>query len=303
MQLIKSSRIVQCITPTEGAAGTTAIPGAVIDMAGAEGALIVTTFGVITSGAETSIKAQHSADSAILIDKTVAGETLNELREAANSKVKLAATYTTVAASQVDSVWLMLKRAGTIAAGKILTLTVEGDNSGAPTGTALGTAGTVLCSSIGTTFDWVKFTFSKPVDLAATTKYHFVLAGDYDVSGTVNIIWRSLTVASGGNSQANDGSSWAATATEDLELRTLNYSFADISGTSQTVADTADGTVLYIDISKPRLPNLRLYVSRATQNAVVASSEAIVYGNASEPTTQPTGVTGESFVGAASGTA
>jgi hypothetical protein len=304
MQLSKSSIIKQLITPTEGAAGTTAIASAVIDMADVEGALIVATFGAISSGAVTSIKAQHSESIAAGYSQVTVGTTYNELRVSASSNVKLAATRTTVTASSVKHVFLQLKKQGTLATGKKLTLTIEADNSGAPTGTALGTAGTVdIDTEVSTASDWVQFTFANPVDLAAATKYHFVLAGDYTASGDNNVCWRSATVASDGNSTANDGSSWTATATEDFELFTRDYVFADIEDSKQTVADTDDGEVFYIDVTKPSKPHLRLYVSRATQNAVVASAEAIVYGNGSQPTTQPSGVNGESIVGPATGTA
>jgi len=146
MQLIKSSQLVSCVTPTAGAAGTSAISGSVIDFSGAEGALIIVRFGTITSTAVTSIKFQH------------------------------------------------------------------GDAS--------------------------------------------------DLSDA-----------------------------------------ADVASTSQTVADTDDEKIFYIDISKPTKRYGRLYVSRGTANAVVSSAVAVVYGERSQPTTQPSGVSGESFASAVSGTA
>lgn len=47
------------MTTTAGAAGTTAINGSAVDMAGYEGVLFIITFGAIVSGAATSIKAQQ----------------------------------------------------------------------------------------------------------------------------------------------------------------------------------------------------------------------------------------------------
>lgn len=78
---------------------------------------------------------------------------------------------------------------------------------------------------------------------------------------------------------------------------------ADVAGTAQTIADDDDGEIFYVDFSRPRKRYAQIYVSRATQNAVVASAEAIVYGNAVAPTSQPTGTNGEVHVGKASGTA
>jgi len=77
---------------------------------------------------------------------------------------------------------------------------------------------------------------------------------------------------------------------------------ADVLGTSQTIADDDDNKVFYIDVSKPRKRYGRLYVSRATQNATVAAT-CVLYGATVAPTTQPTGVAGETHVGAAAGTA
>ncbi|HFD38541.1 MAG TPA: hypothetical protein ENJ31_01640 [Anaerolineae bacterium] len=63
MNLSKNVRISQAITPTGGAAGTTDINGATLDMQGYEGVLMVVTFGAIVAGAVTSIKAQQGAQS------------------------------------------------------------------------------------------------------------------------------------------------------------------------------------------------------------------------------------------------
>ncbi len=59
MQLIKQVIITQCVTPTAGAAGTTAITGSTVDVSQGDGVLFLVTMGAITTGAVTSIKAQH----------------------------------------------------------------------------------------------------------------------------------------------------------------------------------------------------------------------------------------------------
>jgi len=63
MNLGKHIKISQAIPPASGAAGTSDINGATLDMAGYDGVLILVTFGTITSGAVTSIKAQQGAAS------------------------------------------------------------------------------------------------------------------------------------------------------------------------------------------------------------------------------------------------
>ena len=77
---------------------------------------------------------------------------------------------------------------------------------------------------------------------------------------------------------------------------------ADVAGTSQTIADNDDEKVLYIDLAKITKRYVRLYVSRATQNATVTAT-ALLYNAGSAPTTQGTGVIGETFASAGSGTA
>lgn len=77
---------------------------------------------------------------------------------------------------------------------------------------------------------------------------------------------------------------------------------ADLLGTGQTVVDTADDTVFGIDIRRPSKRFLRLVVSRATQNAVVGATY-IQYRGRNRPAVQPAGVTFETFVSPAEGTA
>ena len=78
----------------------------------------------------------------------------------------------------------------------------------------------------------------------------------------------------------------------------------DLEGTSQTIADTDDDTIKYIDIRRPNLRYARLVVSRATQNATIGSAVAILYGGRDAPVTQPSAtVAGETFVSPAAGTA
>lgn len=146
-ELLKQVKVSQAITPTAGAAGQTAIEGTTLDMAGYEGVLMICTFGAITGGAVTSIKAQQD------------------------------------------------------------------------TASGMGTA-------------------------------------------------------------------------------------ADLLGTAQTVADDDDGQIFVIDVFKPRERYVRLYVSRGTQNAVVASAEYIQYGARTIPVTSASStVNVESHVGPAEGTA
>lgn len=78
---------------------------------------------------------------------------------------------------------------------------------------------------------------------------------------------------------------------------------ADLLGTSQTILDTDDEKTFYIDLYRPQERYVRVYVSRASQNAVVASAEYIQYGPKTAAVTQPTGVSGEIHISPIEGTA
>lgn len=187
----------------------------------------------------------------------VAGATDNKLRAGATTNVKLGVEFTQSGARSVKRIALQLKNPGTITAGKILTLTLNADNSSAP-GTVLGTAATVLCSDVPAAYGWVTFTFATPVDLADATLYHIVLAGDYDVHADNCIFWRSLTAASGGTVETFDNTNWAAvTTTQKFEYSVDHYVFTDVTGggfTTITVAGTAAAQTL--SLHAPNLPQI-----------------------------------------------
>jgi len=61
--LIKKVKVSTAITPAAGVAGTSAINGSTLDMAGHESVLMMIRMGVITGSAVTSIKAQQGDES------------------------------------------------------------------------------------------------------------------------------------------------------------------------------------------------------------------------------------------------
>ena len=82
--------------------------------------------------------------------------------------------------------------------------------------------------------------------------------------------------------------------------------YSDIAGTSQTIADTDDDKLFYVDILYPQKRYLKLVVSRATQNATIGGIQAIQYRKNSvsgSGITQGTNVAGEQFNYPAEGTA
>lgn len=80
-------------------------------------------------------------------------------------------------------------------------------------------------------------------------------------------------------------------------------SYGDVEGTSQTVADDADGEHFVIDFKRPTKRYVRVVVSRATQNATVGAANYYLSGAGNRPVTQPADVNVERFTSAAEGTA
>lgn len=78
---------------------------------------------------------------------------------------------------------------------------------------------------------------------------------------------------------------------------------ADLEGTAQTIADTDDEKVFYLEIVKPRERYVRLVVDRGTANAVVASAVAIQTRPTAAPVSHGTNVAGELHNSPAEGTA
>lgn len=76
----------------------------------------------------------------------------------------------------------------------------------------------------------------------------------------------------------------------------------DITGSAQTIADTDDDKMFYVDLHRVTRRYVQLVVSRATQNATV-SAEYMQYNARKVPTTQGSNVSGETFVSAIGGTA
>jgi len=69
-------RVIQATTVTAGAAGTSAVNGATIDLSGVEELMILVPFGPIVSGAVTSIKFQEGDTSSPTTDVAGTGITV-----------------------------------------------------------------------------------------------------------------------------------------------------------------------------------------------------------------------------------
>lgn len=174
--------------------------------------------------------------------QTTAGATDTNIKTSSTVNTLVGLKFTQAAARSIKRVAFQIKKQGTLAAGKKLTLALYADNAGAPAASATATAGTVDIDTVVTTsYAWVVFTFANPVDLADATVYHFVLSADYTASASNSCLVRSLTVASGGTLETKTDTTWSVTATESVEVYVDQYAFADITGGSFTQAtDTVD---------------------------------------------------------------
>jgi hypothetical protein len=126
---------------------------------------------------------------------------------------------------------------------------------------------------------------------AATTD---IESDGVDISGFENIVF----VVAFGAITAN------AVTNVHLEQSTDNVTFADLEGTSVTVADDDDNLLAVLEIHRPRERYVRCVVDRGTQNAVVDGIFAIKHnGTRYAPITQGATVLGsEIHVSPAEGT-
>lgn len=86
--------------------------------------------------------------------------------------------------------------------------------------------------------------------------------------------------------ESSDGSTWA-----------------DLTGSAITIADTDDEKVYYLELANPIKRYARVLVDRGTANATVAAAEYISYGASKAPVTHGTVVSGELNLSPVAGTA
>lgn len=97
--------------------------------------------------------------------------------------------------------------------------------------------------------------------------------------------------------------SGAVTSVKVQQCDTSGGSYADLEGSSVTIADTDDDKLKYVDVLRPREQFLKCVVSRATQNATIGGIVAVQYRSRVRPVTHGTNVAGEQHRNPAEGTA
>lgn len=97
--------------------------------------------------------------------------------------------------------------------------------------------------------------------------------------------------------------SGAVTTIKVQQCDTSGGSYADLTGTSVTIADDGDDKTYYVEVVRPREQYLKLVVDRATANATIGSITAVLFGASNKPVSHGATVSGESHYAVAEGTA
>jgi hypothetical protein len=100
------------------------------------------------------------------------------------------------------------------------------------------------------------------------------------------------------------GAATSAKLQQSSEVDGAVDTFADIAGSSVTIADTDDNKVIVIELCNPAKEFIRCVVSRATQNSTVEGITAVVFGAERRPPTHGAtmGATVRRLVNAVAGT-
>jgi len=126
---------------------------------------------------------------------------------------KLAQSFEISTASTVSEIDLYLKKVGSPTGN--LTVEIQTDSAGEPSGTAVtnGTSNTVSASTLTTSFTDITFSFASNPSLASGTTYWLVLTTSDTQSNTNYVLWGSDTSTpsyADGEMLGEDASTWSA---------------------------------------------------------------------------------------------
>jgi len=132
---------------------------------------------------------------------------------ATTEKDKLSQSFEVIVAETLGSVDLWLKKTGS--PGGTLTLRIETDNSGEPSGTLVhaNATTTVSESSLGTSYADVTFTFGSSFSISGSTTYWLVLSTDRAQSDSNYVTWGadgSAPSYADGEMMSETSSTWSA---------------------------------------------------------------------------------------------
>jgi len=212
--------------PAEVAATGVSAPVNVADLKG-QARVIATAKSFAGTSPTLAVKLQASQGIERFASIASAGANGTAMLTDNSTVAELAAAHVATGNVTVTEVLLPLKRNAGLTSGNV-TLSIEADDAGAPSGTALGTS-VVLVSAIPTTFGSVEFDFSPGVNLTTGSTYWVVATPNYTANATINVAWRDATVESGGNYASSNGTAWSATDTTDLGMVVRGHTFADVA--------------------------------------------------------------------------
>jgi hypothetical protein len=240
------------------------------------------------SACTTYVTLQHADYDTIghLNNKTLSDTASIALRDNA-ARNALGAQFTQDSARQLSSISVLARKIGTIASAQKIWCRIETNNSGAPSGTLAhaDAACTLSVDSVSTSFLWRKFTFARPIDIAAGTVLHVVISGDYTASSSNYIRIAADAVTSGGNFEAMATSTWADSVTYNFFGFSKHYNFQNISGGSFSSATHSAGifSVKDVDLRSVKRYIRGKFVSVGTSGSFVSSGTLILGEALSRP--------------------
>jgi len=212
--------------PSEVAATGFTAPVNVADLKG-QARVIATAKSFAGTNPTLAVKLQASQGVERFTSVASAGANGTSMLTDNSTVAELAASYVAGGNVTVTEILLPLKRHASLASGNV-TLSIEADNTGAPSGTALGTS-VVLATALATSFESVEFEFTPGVNLTANSTYWIVATPNYTANATVNVAWRDATVASAGNFASSNGTAWTGTDTKNLGIVLRGHTFTDVA--------------------------------------------------------------------------
>lgn len=239
------------------------------------------------------------------IAQTAGADTVTGLRTGATTNVKIAQQITVGGSNiTVNRAALYLYKNGTLnfPEGKVVSVTLETNNAGAPSGTPVtnGTSNSIEVYNINTQGQWVFFDFSPNVTLNAGTIYWVVLQGDTTASASNYISWAADSTSgayAGGDSSTYDGTSWTASAAGVDYLFAVNRNHTrDLTVTNSTI------TGLLGNIVADWFNNLTYTSNSGTETANTNGSMITASQTESGPIANSIVVTNSSFTSTSSGT-
>jgi hypothetical protein len=213
------------VLPSEVDASGVSAPVNVADLKG-QARVILTAKSFQGTNPTLASKLQVSSGVERFSSVASAGENGTAMLTNNSTNVRLAAKHVATSNSTITEVLLPLKKNGALSGN--VTVSLQADNAGAPSGTPLASA-VVLSSALPTSFESVTFAFSPGVNVTTNSTYWIVATPNYTANATVNAAWRDATVASDGNSSTFNGSAWTAGATKNFGVVIRGHTFVDLA--------------------------------------------------------------------------